>query len=129
VLQQIPQMPRVAPIGRRLANDHRPDLGGFPHQPRVSLGLEQRVKPEGIAGGLDAHGHRSGESRIEAFDAVPLVDQFLLVEFPRLGIQNRDLLLAAMQIATDQDHEGGLLSRGGAALGLPERSNCAGPFS
>jgi hypothetical protein len=78
---------------------------------------------------LVAHCHRAGQRRIKAFHAVALVDQFLLADLRGVSVQDRDLLFSAVQIATDQDHEGGLLSRGAAALGLPERSNSVGPFS
>jgi len=47
-----------------------------------------------------------------------------------LGLQLRVLLLLpTVQIATDEDHEGGLLSRGAVALGWTERNNPAEPFS
>jgi hypothetical protein len=43
--------------------------------------------------------------------------------------EKRDLLLPAVQIATDQGHEHGLLSRCAVAPGWSELINGAGPFS
>jgi hypothetical protein len=63
------------------------------------------------------------------FDCVSLVQEFLLHNFASIGIQDGDLLLPAVQIATDQGHEHGLLSRGAVAPGWSEPINSAGPFS
>ena len=60
---------------------------------------------------------------------VGLVEGRNVQDFAGVSIQDGDLLLPAVQIATDQGHEGGLLSCGAVALGLSEPINSAGPFS
>lgn len=55
--------------------------------------------------------------------------EFLLQNFASVGIQDGDLLLLAVQIATDQVHEHGFLSRSAVAPGWSEAINSAGRFS
>ena len=69
------------------------------------------------------------QGAVELFDGVARVGEFLLQDFARVGVQGGHLLLPTVQIATDEDHEGGLLSRGAVALGWPERNNPAELFS
>lgn len=119
----------VTPIGLDLADDHRPDLRRLPDQQRVLQLLHERMKPEGVPCRLNTDRHRPGQPAVEAFHRVPLVQEFLLQDFAGVGIQDGDLLLPAVQIATDQCHECGLLSRRAVAPGWPEPINSAGPFS
>jgi hypothetical protein len=87
------------------------------------------MKPEGVARRLDPDRHRPRQRPVEPLDRVPLVQEFLLQDFAGVGIEDSDLLLPAVQIATDQGHAHGLLSRGAVAPGWPEPINSAGPFS
>ena len=87
------------------------------------------MEPERIARRFNPDGHWPGQRAVEAFDRVPLVQELLLEHFPGVGNQDGDLLLPAVQIATDQGHEHALLSRGAVALGCLEPINSAGPFS
>ena len=111
-----------------LADHHRADLRRFSDQQRVPQLLQEGRKPEGVARRLDTDRHRPGQRAVEAFHRVPRVQEFLLQDFAGVSIQGGDLLLPAVQIATDQGHERGLLSCA-VALGLSEPINSSGPFS
>ena len=128
VLQQVEQVLSVAAIGLCLADDHGPNLRGFPDEQGVLQLLHEGMKPEGVARCLDPNRHWPRQRAVEALDRVPLVQEFLLQDFASVGIQDGDLLLPAVQIATDQGHDG-LLSRVAVALGWPEPINSGGPFS
>jgi len=115
-------MARLTPFCLRVADHHGANLCGPPHQQGVPQLLHERVKPQGIVGGFEVHRHRSGQPAVEPFHGVRLVGELLLAEDAGVRIK-------AVQIATDQGHEVSLPSRGAAALGLPELSNRARPFS
>ncbi len=104
VLQEVPEMPGVAPIGFDLADDHRADLRGLTHQEGVPQALQEGVEPQRIAGAFDADGHGWSQRGIEAFDGVAIAGRFLVPEFPRIRVQQRDLLLARVQVTSHQDH-------------------------
>jgi len=57
------------------------------------------------------------------------VSELLLDELAGAGVEHGDLLLARVQITSDECHDRGLLFRRAVALGLSERSNSARPFS
>jgi hypothetical protein len=57
VFEQVEEMTRVAPIGLRLADDHRADLGRFADDDGVTEPMHEGVKPLSVPGGLDADRH------------------------------------------------------------------------
>jgi hypothetical protein len=57
------------------------------------------------------------------------VEELLLDDFSRAGIEDGDLLFARVQITSDQDHEFGLRRSDVVVLGLAEAISAGRPFS
>src|SRR5262245_46253821 len=105
VLQEIQEVPCIAAIGLDLADYHRSDLRGLADEERMTKALQERVEPQGVAGALDADGDRGRQGGVEAFDVVADVGQLLVPELARGRVEQSDLLLARVQIASDENHE------------------------
>jgi len=129
VLEQIEQVPGVAPIGLCLAYHHRPDLPRLPHQHGVAQAVHQSVKPLAIAGGLNPDGHRRSQRAIEPLHRVAVMSEFLLEDLSGRRVEHSHLLFAGMQITSDKCHERDLLSGNSVTVSQPERTRCGGPFS
>jgi hypothetical protein len=52
--EELQQVGRIAPVRLGLADDHGANPGGIAHEQRMTLTLDQRVKPLRVAGALDA---------------------------------------------------------------------------
>jgi hypothetical protein len=91
--------------------------------------MQQRMEPEGVSGALDTDGDRSRERCVELLDAAALVQQTLLLDLARGGVEDRHLLIPRVEIASDQDHEIGLHSCDVVVLGFAEATSGARPFS
>jgi len=102
VFEQVEEMPRVAPIGLRLADDHRADLGRFADEDGVTELLHEGVKPLRVPGGLDADRHGRPQRSIEALHGVAVVDELLLEDFARGRVEDGNLLLSRVQITSKQ---------------------------
>jgi hypothetical protein len=76
--------------------------------------------------GLVARLHRAGRSSCEAVGPTRWNEEGSVAS---VRIMDGDLLRPAVKIAADQGYAGSFLSRGGAARGLREPSDRAGPFS
>jgi len=63
------------------------------------------VEPQGVASALDADGDGRRQGAVEAFDVVADVGQLLVPELARGRVEQSDLLLARVQIASDENHE------------------------
>src|SRR6267142_1222540 len=100
--------PGVAAIGLSFAHDHRPDLRGLADEERVPQALQERVKPQRVAGAFDADGDGWRQRGVEPFDVVAGVGQFLVPELAGVRVEQSDLLLPRVEIASDQDHESAL---------------------
>lgn len=80
---------------------------------------------------LESHGGRAGQRRVELLIGIARTEELVLRDFARVGIEGRDLLLPGVQVAADQGHNLGLLSRV-VVVGSAEptnNANSAGPFS
>ena len=129
MLQQVEQVPGVAAVSLRLAHDHGPDLGGLADEQGVAEALHELVKPQGVAGTLDADGHRAGQGAVELLHGISLVEQFLLRHFAGVGLKHGHLLLTGVQVTSDDSHERGLLSLSWATVPQPEPTKTGRPFS
>jgi transposase-like protein len=129
VLEQVEQVPGVAPIGLRLAHDHGPDLRGLADQHRVAELVHEGVKPLGVARRLDADRHGRRQRAVEPLHGVAFVGELLLDELAGAGVENCDLLRSRVQITSDEYHDRGLLFLRAVALGWSEGSSSARPFS
>ena len=105
VLQEIPEVPCIAAIGLDFAHDHRSDLRGLADEERMAKALQERVELQGVAGALDANGDGGRQGGVEAFDVGADVGQLLVPELARGRVEQSDLLLARVQIASDENHE------------------------
>ena len=54
ILAEELEMGGIAPVRLGLADDHGANPGGIAHEQRMTLALDQRVKPLRVAGALDA---------------------------------------------------------------------------
>jgi hypothetical protein len=129
VPQEVQKMSGVTPIGLRLADHHRPDLRRITDDDLVAEPVQQRMKPEGVARALDTDRDGSRERRVELLDATALVHQTLLLNLARGGVEDRQLLIPRVEIASDQDHEIGLHSCDVVVLGFAEATSAVRPFS
>ena len=129
VFEQVEEMPRVAPIGLRLADDHRADLGRFAHDDGVTEPMHEGVKPLRVASGLDADRHRRPQRSVESLDGVAVMGELLLEDFARRRVEDSNLLLSRVQITSDECHESGLLSGGWVTVPQPNPINRGRPFS
>jgi hypothetical protein len=129
VSEQLEQMASVASIGLRLADHHRADLARLTHEHGMAHLVHEGVEPLGISRRLDADGGGRWQGTVEPFDGVPLVEELLLDDFSRAGIEDGDLLFARVQITSDQDHEFGLRRSDVVVLGLAEAISAGRPFS
>src|SRR5207244_12635767 len=93
LLEQLPQVGSVAPIRLGLADHHGTDLRRITDEQRMALALEQRVKPQRVAGALDPDGDGARQEGIELFDRVALVSESTLLHLPGLGVEDSDLLI------------------------------------
>ena len=91
--------------------------------------MHHRVKPLGVAGGLDSDRHRRAQGAVEALDGVAIMDEFLLEHFARDRVEDCDLLLSRVQITSDECHEIGLLVESGVTVPQPNPINSGRPFS
>jgi hypothetical protein len=129
VLQQVPEMPGVPPIGLGFAHDHGPDLGGLADEERVSQALQEGVKPQRVTGAFDADGDGWRQRGVEPFDVVARVGQFLVPELAGVRVEQSDLLLPRVEIASDQDHESALRWCDVVVLGWAEATSDVWLFS
>jgi ABC transporter substrate binding protein len=116
-------------VGLRLAHDHGSDLGGLAYEQGVAEALHQFVKPQRVAGTLDADGHRAGQRAVELLNGISLVEELLFCYFAGVGMKDGSLLLPGVQITSDDGHESGLLSVSLATVPQPEPTNSGRPFS
>lgn len=129
MLQQVEQVLGIAAVGLRLAHDHGPDLGGLAHEQGVAEALHQFVKPQGVAGTLDADDHRAGQRAVKLLNGIARVEELLLHDFARVGMKDGDLLFSRVQITSDDRHEGGLLAESVVTVPQPEPTSSGRPFS
>ena len=129
VPEEVQKMSGVTSIGLRLADDHRPDLRGIANNDLVAKLVQQRMEPEGVSCALDTDGDGSRERCVELLDAAALVQQTLLLDLARGGVEDRHLLIPRVEIASDQDHEIGLHSCDVVVLGCAEATSAVRPFS
>jgi hypothetical protein len=129
MLQQVEQVLGVAAVGLRLAHDHGPDLGRLAHEQGVAETLHQFVKPQGVAGTLDADGHRAGQRAVKLLNGIAHVEELLLHDFARVRMKDGDLLLPRVQITSDDCHEDGLLPESLVTVPQPEPTSSGRPFS
>ena len=87
------------------------------------------MKPQGVAGALDADGHRTGQRAVKLLNGIARVEEFLLHDFARVGMKDGDLLLPRVQITSDDCHEGGLLPESVVTVPQPEPTSSGRPFS
>jgi len=87
------------------------------------------VEPQGVAGALDTDGDGGRQRGIAAFDVVADVGQLLVPELARVGVEQSDLLLARVQIASDENHEFSLPLCDVVVLGSPEATSDVWLFS
>jgi len=118
VPEEVQQMSGVTPIGLRLADHHRPDLRRIADDDLVAQLVQQRMEPEGVSGALDTDGDGCRQRGVELLDAAALVQQTVLLDLARGGVEDRHLLIPRVEIASDQDHEIGLHSCDVVVLGL-----------
>ena len=83
VLEQIEQVLGVAAVGLGLAHDHGADLGGLAHQKGMTEALHEFVKPQGIAGTLDADGHWARQRAVELLDGIARMEELLFQRLRR----------------------------------------------
>jgi len=97
----------------------------------VAEALHELVKPQSVAGTLDADGHRAGQCAVELLHGISLVEQFLLRHFAGVGLKHGDLLLTGVQVTSESDdsHESGLLSLSWTTVPQPEPTKSGRPFS
>ena len=87
------------------------------------------MEPLGVAGRLDADRDGGRQRAVEPLHGVAVVGELLLEKLAGARVEHGDLLLARVQVTSDEGHDRGLLFRRAVALGLSERSNSAWPFS
>ena len=129
MLEELEEVPSVAPIGLRFSNDHGPDLGRLAHEDGVTESVHEALKPLGIASGLDADRDGWPACTVETFDGVAVMGEFVLHDFARGCVENRDLLFSRAQITSDECHEIGLLLGSGVTVPQPNPINSGRPFS
>jgi hypothetical protein len=129
VLEEVEEVPSVAPIGLCLAHHHGPDLRGLADQHGVAEPVHEGVKPLGIARRLDTDRHGRRQRAVEPLHGVAFVGELLLDELASAGVENCDLLLSRVQITSDECHDRGLFFLRAVALGLSEGSGSERPFS
>ncbi len=127
MLQQVEPVLGVAAVGLRLAHDQGPDRGGLAHEQGVAEALHQFVEPQGVAGTLDADGHRAGQRAVKLLNRIARV--LLLHDFARVGMKDGDRLLPRVPITSDDGHEGGLLPESVVTVPQPEPTSSGRPFS
>ena len=121
--------PCVAAISLGFPHHHRSDLGGLADEERVAQARQECVKPQGVAGALDADGDGGRQRGVEALDVVADVGQLLVPELARVGVEQSDLLLARVQIASDENHEFSLHRCDVVVLGSAEATRDVWLFS
>src|SRR4029434_3589740 len=119
----------VAAVGLGLAHDHGPDLGRLADEKGVTEALHELVKPQGVASTLVADGRSAWQVPVELLDGIARVEELLLRDFAGVGVEHSDLLLTGVQIASDDCHEGGLLSESLVTVPQPEPTSSERPFS
>ena len=129
VLPEVPEGPGSAAIGFDLAPHHRADLRGLADEERVAQARQECVKPQGVAGALDADGDGGRQRGVEALDVVADVGQLLVPELARVGVEQSDLLLPRVQIASDENHEFSLHRCDVVVLGSAEATRDVWLFS
>jgi hypothetical protein len=87
-----------------------------------------RAEPESVAGGLNPDGDGWRQGSIEPLDGITRMGKHLIPHFPRVRIENGDVLLARVQLASHQCHECGLPSRR-VVVARGGRAYQQGPFS
>ena len=101
MLEEVEQVPSIAPIGLRFPDDHGADLGRLTDKDGVTKPVHEAMEPLGIAGGLDADGDGWPECAVEMLDGVAVMGEFMLENFTRGGVENRDLLFSRVQTTSD----------------------------
>lgn len=129
MLEQVEQVPSVAPIGLCFPDHHGPDFPRFANEHRVAEPVHERVEPLGVAGGLDPDRHRGAQRPIELLHRVAIVGELLFEDFARRHVESSDLLLARVQITANECHESSLLLGGQVTVPQPKPSNRGRPFS
>jgi hypothetical protein len=115
VPEEVQQVSGVTPIGLRLADHHRPGLRGIADNDLIAQPVQQRMKPEGIAGAPDPDRDGPRQRRIELLDAAALVRQPPLVDLASGRVEDSHLLLPRVEITANQCHGVALHSSGAAA--------------
>jgi hypothetical protein len=130
MLEQVEQMASVTPVRLGLADDHGADLDGLAHEQCVAQALHQGVEPESVASAFDAHRDGAGQRGVEPLDRIAGMLEFSLDEhFSRCRVEDRDLLLPRVQVASHQCHELGLLLADVVVIGSVDPTSNARPFS
>jgi len=129
VLEKIEEMTGITPISLCLADNHGPDLCRLPDDDGMAQAVHERVKPLGIAGGLDCDRDGRGQGPVELLNGVAVMGELLLEDFARHCVENGDLLLSRVQITSDECHESGLLLGSRVTVPQPNPINSGGPFT
>jgi hypothetical protein len=129
VPEEVEEVPSVAPIRLRLTDDHGSDLRRFADEDSMTEPVHQSMKPLGVTGGLNPDRHRRAQGAVEALDGVALVDELLFENFAGSRVEGCDLLLARVQITSNECHESGLLFEGRVTVPQPNPINSGRPFS
>src|ERR1043166_2529164 len=101
----------VAAIRLLLAHVASTDLGWISNPNLMAQCLQQLNKPLIVADSLDAHKSRRSYCPIELLSFTGCMCQFVLLRCACLGIEERDLLVAGVEIAAYYDHPGSFLPR------------------
>jgi hypothetical protein len=120
VFEQVQEMTRVAPIGLRLADDHRADHRRFADDDGVTEPMHEGLKPLSVPSDLDADRHGRPQRSIESLHGVAIVDELLLENFTRGRVEDGNLSLSRVQITSDKCHQRGLLFGGRLTVPQPK---------
>jgi hypothetical protein len=129
VLEEVEEVPSVAPIRLRLADDHGSDLRRLADEDSMTEPVHQSMKPLGVTGGLDPDRHGRAQGTVEAFHGVAVMDELLFEKLAGARVEDGDLLLPGVQITSNECHESGLLFGGRVTVPQPNPINSGRPFS
>jgi len=87
------------------------------------------VEPERVASAFDAHRDGAGQRGVEPLDSIAGVRELCLEHFSRCRVEDRDLLLPRVQVASHRCHERGLLLADVVIIGSVDPTSNARPFS
>lgn len=102
LLEQLQAVGEVAPVSFGFADDHGPNLRRIADQQRMALTLDQRMKPQRVAGALDTDRDGAWQGRIELVDGVAVVNEAKFLRLPRFGIEDSHLLIPTVQVTAHE---------------------------